>query len=103
MLLLLLAIAQPASSITTGDAEPPVLTTSPAKCGTPAKQKSGEIVVCAKRSEGYRIGPVAPPAPALPRAQLQISENVGAKIDLEQETISGFPSNRVMLSVKIRF
>jgi hypothetical protein len=103
MLLLLLAIAQPASNITTGDAEPPVLTTSPPKCGTPAKPQSDEIVVCAKRSEGYRIEPAGPPAPVLPPAHLQISENIAAKIDLEQETISGFPSNRAMLSIKIHF
>lgn len=106
MLLLLLAIAQPTSATSTQSvegAEPPRLSTSPARCSPPAKSQSDEIVVCAKRSEGYRIGPVEPPAPALPTAKLQISDNIAAKIDLEQEVISGFPSNRAMVSIKIRF
>jgi hypothetical protein len=99
MLLLLMAIVQPAAAIS--EAEPPRLTETPCKPG--ADRGSGDIVVCAKPQQDYRIGPVKPPSPALPPAAVKLSDNVSAKIHVGQQDVGGFPSNRVMLSFKIRF
>ena len=98
MLLLLMAVVQPAIAIS--DAEPRRLTEAPCKPGT--DRESGAIVVCAKPPQSYRIGPVKPAAPALPPAAVKLSGNVAAKIGLEQQDVGGFPSKRIMLSFKIR-
>jgi hypothetical protein len=99
MLLLLMEIVQPAAPIS--EADPPRLTETPCKPG--ADLVSGDIVVCGKPSRTYRIGPVEPPGPAIPPAAVKLSDNVAAKIGVEQQDIGGFPSNRVMLSFEIRF
>jgi hypothetical protein len=99
MLLLLMTIAQPAAAIS--QTEPLRLTETPCKPG--ADRGSGDIVVCAKPSQTYRIAPVKPAGPALPPAAIKLSSNVAAKIRVEQQDVGGFPSNRVMLSFKIRF
>lgn len=98
-MLLLMTIAQPTASIS--EAESVRLTETPCKAG--ADRGSGDIVVCAKPSPTYRIGPVKPAGPALPPAAVKLSGNVAAKVHLENQDVGGFPSNRVMLSFKIRF
>ncbi len=99
MLLLLMTIAQPVAAISA--IEPRQLTEKRCKAG--ADRETGEIVVCAKPPQDYRLGPEAPLGPALPPASVKLSGNVAAKIHVEQQDVGGFPSNRVMLSVKLRF
>jgi len=99
MLLLLMAIAQPTTAII--ERQPLQLAQTPCKPGT--DRGTGEIVVCAKPSQPYRIGPVEQSGPALPPAAIELSSNVAANIHVEQQGVGGFPSNRVMLSFKIRF
>ena len=75
----------------------------PCQAERPAKD---EIVVCAGRRDGsspYRIN--QPPArePGLPKAEVQIAEGVSATAETEQADVGGFPSNRLMVRLKIRF
>ncbi len=86
----------------------------PAAAGEPQLQSGactktsttdGEIVVCARR-EGpsrYRIGPQAPPPPPLPDAEFQLVDGVRAKVSAEQGEVGGIPTNRALVSIKIRF
>ena len=65
-----------------------------------------EIVVCAGRRDGsspYRIS--QPPArqSELPKAEVQIADGVSAGAETEQADVGGFPSNRVMVRLKIKF
>lgn len=72
-----------------------------------AERSAGdEIVVCARRQEGpspYRIN--QPPArqPELPKAQVQLADGVSAGAETEQADVGGFPSNRGMIRLKIKF
>lgn len=66
----------------------------------------GEIVVCATNPEEFRLR--TPPGgygPPPPRSGLsaRLGEGVSVEQSLEQVTISGAPSNRVMAKVKIAF
>jgi hypothetical protein len=79
--------------------------TVPAPCAA-HRVANGEIVVCARRPDGpspYRIS--QPPArqPEVPKAKVQISEGVSASAETEHADIGGFPSNRLMLRLKIKF
>jgi hypothetical protein len=66
---------------------------------------SNEVVVCGRRQEQspYRIGPQAPAATALPKAEFKLSDEVEAKLSAEQGEIGGIPTNRAMISLKIKF
>ena len=67
--------------------------------------KEGEVVVCGRRDQQspYRIGPQRPAPPALPDAQFNISEGVKAGVTAEQGEIGGIPTNRAMITLKIKF
>lgn len=69
-----------------------------------AAGQAGEIVVCAADPKRDRLQalPDGPPE-GLPKVEARLSEN--ATIDLHAETaqISGVPSNRLMVGVKIGF
>ena len=75
----------------------------PQRCGKRAS--SGEVVVCGRREESpYRLGPQLPsPPPALPDAQFSISEGVNAGATAEHGEIGGIPTNRAMITLKIKF
>jgi hypothetical protein len=65
-----------------------------------------EIVVCAQRQEGsspYRIN--QPPARkrGVPKAEVQLADGVAASAETEQADVGGFPSDRVMVRLKIKF
>lgn len=65
---------------------------------------AGEIVVCASDPKRYRLEPFpdAPPE-ALPTARLQVSERAPVDLHVESAMISGTPSNRAMVGLKIGF
>lgn len=66
--------------------------------------KAGEIVVCAVDPKRYRLTPLpGTPTEATRKAQLQVSEGVSADLHVESTMISGVPSNRAMVSLKIGF
>ena|SRR5436190_2002220 len=64
-----------------------------------------EVVVCGRRNgqSPYRIGPQAPLPPVLPDAEFSLSNGVKAKLGAEQGAVGGIPTNRAMVSLKIRF
>ena len=64
----------------------------------------GEIVVCATDPKRNRLQalPDGPPK-GLPRAEVRLSENASIDLHTEYAQISGVPSNRAMVGVKIGF
>ena len=70
-----------------------------------AMTREDEIVVCGRRNgqSPYRIGPQPPTPPTLPDAQFKISEGVEARLSAEQGEIGGIPTNRAMVTLKIKF
>jgi len=76
----------------------------PQRCEA-SRGQNGEIVVCGRRNEQspYRIGPQAPSPPALPNAEFSLSDGVKVKLQAEQGELGGIPTNRAMVTLKIRF
>ena len=72
-----------------------------------AKQSaSEEIVVCARRRDGssaYRIKPMQAPGSEIKQAEMRLGEAVTASAETERYDVGGFPSNRVMVRLKIKF
>lgn len=87
-------------------AEPPDLNSKilPDRCRA-ASIREDEIVVCGRRDgqSPYRIKPLPPTPPSLPDAEFKISEKATAKLSAEQGEIGGIPTNRAMISLKIKF
>lgn len=69
-----------------------------------AAVKAGEIVVCATDPRRNRLQalPDSPPE-GLPKAAARLSENATIDLHTEYAQISGVPSNRAMVGVKIGF
>ena len=101
-MMLLLAVAQAMS------ASPPerVDLTIPQPCAE-QRTETGELVVCANRNgvSPYRLQAPEPPAEgsALPEAAVKIADGVTANAGTEQADVGGFPSNRIMAGLKIKF
>lgn len=76
----------------------------PERCRA-ASIREAEVVVCGRRDgqSPYRIGPQSPAPPTLPNAEFKISDRVGAKLSAEQGEIGGIPTNRAMITLKIKF
>lgn len=70
-----------------------------------ASVSEDDVVVCGRRDgrSPYRIGPQLPTPPALPDAQFNISDGVAAKLSAEQGEVGGIPTNRAMITLKIKF
>ena len=70
------------------------------------KSNDEEIVVCARRADGfspYRINQPPPRQSDLPKAELQLADGVSAAAETENVDVGGFPSNRLMVRLKIKF
>jgi hypothetical protein len=68
--------------------------------------RSGEIVVCAKDQDAYRLhatGPDIAPTGTLPKAEWRLFGNATAGVGTQQRNVGGFPSNAVMATIKIPF
>jgi hypothetical protein len=71
-----------------------------------AEESAEEIVVCANRNgeSPYRLQETAPAEQsALPNAQVNVAEGVSVGAETEEADVGGFPSNRIMLGLKIKF
>jgi hypothetical protein len=67
---------------------------------------AGEVVVCANRNgeSPYRLKqPVEQVKKGLPKAEKQIADGVGLAAETEAADVGGFPSNRAMIRLKIKF
>lgn len=101
MLLLSMLLAQSASSA------PPETIDLTVRSACDAERASREeVVVCGRRGNlpsPYRLN--LPPAEQseIPKAETQIADGVKLSAETEQEDISGFPSNRLMIRLKIKF
>jgi hypothetical protein len=72
----------------------------------PQQPNDGEIIVCARRNGDlgpYRIQQSTTHQSSIPRAQVQLSDAVSASADAEKADVGGFPSNRLMVGLKIKF
>ena len=101
MALLIAVIAQAVSSA------PPeridLLIPQPCESQRPA---DGEVIVCAPAADGsspYRINQPPPAPPQVPKAEMQLGEGTSASAETEQVDVGGFPSNRLMVRLKIKF
>ena len=69
-------------------------------------ESAGEVVVCANRNgeSPYRLKQPAEQAKkGLPKAEKQIAEGVSVAAETEAVDVGGFPSNRAMIRLKIKF
>ena len=79
----------------------PVVTLSTERC---PPQATTEIVVCAADPEAFRLRPLLQSDRADPvRAEIRLGEGISAGISNEQASIGGIPSNRIKVTLKIRF
>lgn len=68
---------------------------------------SDEVVVCAPRRD--ERSPYRLPAPSseewdvVPKAEMSLGKGVNLAAETEQVDVGGFPSNRLMLRLKIKF
>jgi hypothetical protein len=101
MMLLSLALAQIASA----PVRETIDLTIPQPCRA-EQQSSGEVVVCANRKgeSPYRLKqPVETRKEGLPKAEAQIAEGVTLSGETEGVDVGGFPSNRAMIRLKLKF
>ena len=102
MPLFLLALTQAVS------ATPPerIDITIPQPCA-PRKAAADEVVVCANPNgmSPYRLKDQPPPRPGarLPKAEVQLADGVKVGAETESADVGGFPSNRAMLRLKLKF
>lgn len=66
--------------------------------------QAGEIVICAADPKRNRLAALPDsPAEGLPKAELRLGKNTTIDLYAETARISGVPSNRMMVGVKIGF
>jgi hypothetical protein len=79
--------------------------TIPQPCGA-RRSTDSEIVVCGHRGDGsspYRIAPSPPQGPAVPKAEMQVADGVKIAAEAENANVGGFPSDRFVLRLKVKF
>jgi hypothetical protein len=62
-----------------------------------------EIVVCARNADSHRVAVLPPVEDPLPKAETRLFGQVRGGVAAEQTMVGGFPSNRIMLTVKAPF
>ena len=75
------------------------------RCKAPTAT-SDEIVVCARRGDGlspYRIKQAPPARSEIPKAEVQLGDGLSASAETQSYDVGGFPSNRLMMRLKIKF
>ena len=99
MAVLFLAMIQAISSATNDSLQAP-------KACEATQSVSKEIVVCARRKDGsspYRIQPTQPLGSDIKKAEMKLGESVTANAETERYDVGDFPSNRLMVRLKIKF
>ena len=74
-------------------------------CGSAADDER-DIIICAAPNNGsaYRVGPdIADEASSLPKAKIDLSEDVSLSAEAESVEVGGAQSDRAMIRLKIRF
>jgi hypothetical protein len=71
----------------------------------PRRTATDEVIVCGRRDSQslYRVGPQPELPPAIPNAEFRLLDGVGLKVHAEEGEVGGVPTNRAMVSVKIKF
>ena len=71
----------------------------------PKAEDSGEVVVCANRNgeSPYRLKDDPPVEEILPKAEVQVAQGASVSAETENADVGGWPSNRVMLNLKVKF
>ena len=101
MTVFLFALTQVASAVSPERVD----LTIPQPCA-PQKADGDEIVVCANPSgvSPYRINQPAPrPGTGVPKAEIQLANGASVGAETESVDVGGFPSNRAMLRLKLKF
>lgn len=67
--------------------------------------ENGDVVVCARSDQEYRLKRLAeiPAGSAVPRARATLAGDVEGAADVEQGSVGGFSSNRIMLRLTMPF
>lgn len=77
------------------------LRTAADACASPDR---GEIVVCARRrGPDDRITAEPDPPEAMPRAETRLFGQLRGGVRAQQQTVGGFPSNRMMMTLTLPF
>jgi hypothetical protein len=104
MVLSLMMLLQSAATADAVEAESGRLQVPVDRCD-PRRAATDEVVVCGRRDSQslYRVGPQAEQQPAIPNAEFKLLEGVGLKLHADQGDVGGVPTNRAMVSLKIKF
>lgn len=101
LLLLSLMLLQAGTALAPVDFDLAQLKPSTAPCKT---GRADEIVVCGSNGPGNRLVPVEDrTVDGLPKAEIGLFGNVRGGVGVQRNDVGGFPSNRVMATVKIPF
>jgi len=78
--------------------------TIPQPCRPEAAAKD-EVVVCANKDgqSPYRLTAQPPPKKGVPKAELSVAEGVSVAAETESVDVGGFPSERAMIRLKVKF
>ncbi len=100
-MLLLLAVAQAATSVSAGKID----LTSPQPCEA-NPSTNDDIIVCGRRREDsnrYRIPESSTREADVPKAEWQVGDGMRVSTETERVDFRGVPSNRVMVRLKFKF
>ena len=77
----------------------------PASCSVSERHDALEIVICAKRRAGddFRLSELPDREDGLPRAEFGVPGLARVGLRAEQVDVGGFPSKRMMVTIKIPF
>jgi hypothetical protein len=78
--------------------------TIPQPCN-PAAAAKDEVVVCANKNgeSPYRLREQPTPKKDVPKAELSVAEGVSVAAETESVDVGGFPSERAMIRLKLKF
>ena len=104
MFIPIIVLSQSVMTADAGEAESGRLQLPPDPCD-PRRAAADEVVVCGRRDSQspYRIGPQPELPPAIPNAEFRLLDGVGLKLHAEEGEVGGVPTNRAMVSLKIKF
>jgi hypothetical protein len=104
MVISLMFLLQSAATTDAGETKSGKLQIPMDRCD-PRRAATDEVVVCGRRDSKslYRVGPQSELPPAIPNAEFRLLDGVGLKLHAEEGEVGGIPTNRAMVSLKIKF